>query len=146
MIRLANTHEIARISEIVELAYRGYVASIGAVPGPLLDDYPARVAAGQIWVAGDPVMGLLVLIDYPDHLLLDNIAVDPAAQGTGVGRALMEFADAEAVRRGCRELRLYTHQGMLRNIALYQKLGWQETGRGEQAGLARVFFRKRVQA
>ena len=144
MIRLADGNDAARIAEIVELAYRGYVASIGAVPGPLLDDYPARVAAGQAWVVGDPVMGALVLLDYPDHLLLDNIAVDPAAQGTGVGRALMEFADAEALRREYRELRLYTHQRMLRNIELYKKLGWEETGRGEQAGLARVFFRKPV--
>ena len=144
MIRLADPNDTARISEIVELAYRPYVASIGAVPGPLLDDYPGPVAAKQAWVTGDPVMGVLVLVDEPDHLLLDNIAVDPAAQGTGVGRVLMEFADAEARRRGYRELRLYTHQKMLRNIELYKKLGWQETGRGEQAGLARVFFRKPV--
>ena len=100
MIRLADPNDTARISEIVELAYRPYVASIGAVPGPLLDDYPGHVAAKQAWVTGDPVMGVLVLVDEPDHLLLDNIAVDPAAQGTGVGRVLMEFADAEARRRG----------------------------------------------
>ena len=65
MIRLADPNDTARISEIVELAYRPYVASIGAVPGPLLDDYPGHVAAKQAWVTGDPVMGVLVLVILP---------------------------------------------------------------------------------
>ena len=33
---------------------------------------------------------------------------------------------------------------MHENIALYTRLGWQETGRGEQAGFQRVFMRKPV--
>ena len=33
---------------------------------------------------------------------------------------------------------------MHENIALYTKLGWQEYGRGEQAGFQRVFMRKMV--
>lgn len=33
---------------------------------------------------------------------------------------------------------------MTENIALYSRTGWQETGRGEQNGFARVFFRKPV--
>jgi GNAT superfamily N-acetyltransferase len=87
---------------------------------------------------------LIVLLAEADHLLLDNVAVDPAAQGQGVGRALIGFAAAEARRRGYREMRLYTHQMMTENIALYARTGWVETGRGEQGGFARVFFRKEV--
>jgi hypothetical protein len=33
---------------------------------------------------------------------------------------------------------------MTENIALYARTGWEETGRGEQGGFARVFFRKRL--
>jgi hypothetical protein len=33
---------------------------------------------------------------------------------------------------------------MIENQALYARLGFAETGRGEQAGFARVFMRKRL--
>jgi len=75
-------------------------------------------------------------------LLLDNVAVDPNHQGKGIGRALIDFAEQEARRRGHAEIRLYTHQSMHENIVLYPRLGYEETGRGEQAGFQRVFFRK----
>ncbi|HYZ21397.1 MAG TPA: GNAT family N-acetyltransferase, partial [Rhodopila sp.] len=86
--------------------------------------------------------GLIVLIPKPDHLLLDNIAVDPARHSRGIGRALLRFAESEAARRGYTELRLYTHEKMTENLAMYPALGWQETGRAEQDGYHRVFFRK----
>ena len=148
MIRLAQDGEAMLAKTIVDAAYGHYVARIGGLPGPMRDDYAARVAAGELYFCGDspqrPPQGLLVLIDAPDHLLLDNIAVLPAAQGTGVGRALLAFVDAEAARRGYTELRLYTHEKMHENIALYARLGWEETSRATQNGLARVFFRKTV--
>ena len=130
-------------------SYGKYVARIGKPPGPMLDDYAALIRSHCVWVAqgeavGDSIVGLIVLVAEPDHMLLENIAVDPAAQGSGVGRLLMQFADSEARRRGYTELRLYTHQTMTENIALYSRTGWTETGRAEQSGFARVFFRKRV--
>ena len=74
-------------------------------------------------------------------LLLDNIAVHPDYQGRGIGRALLERADAEALFQGYDELRLYTHETMTENIALYTRSGWVETHRGHHAGYARVFMR-----
>lgn len=41
-----------------------------------------------------------MLIAKPDHLLLDNIAVRPDRQGTGLGRVLIAFAEQDATRRG----------------------------------------------
>lgn len=145
-IRPAVAADVPAITSVVHDAYVKYVARIGKPPGPMLDDYAARVAAGQAWVCveGDAVAGILVLEPEPDHLLLDNIAVAPAWQGKGVGRMLMEFADAEARRAGFAELRLYTHVLMHENIALYARTGWEEYARGEQAGFQRVFMRKRV--
>ena len=88
----------------------------------------------------------MVLMVRPDHLHLDNIAVRPGHQGQGLGRRLLELAEAEARRQGFDELRLYTHQTMVENVALYTHLGWEETGRGEQDGYACVFMRKRLGA
>jgi len=148
-IRPADAADLTAVERIVHDAYGMYVDRIGKPPGPMLDDYAALIRSHAVWVSqgdapGEPIAGLIVLFAEPDHLLLDNIAVAPAAQGTGVGRALMLFADAEACRRGYTELRLYTHQMMTENIALYSRSGWTETGRGDQNGFARVFFRKPV--
>ncbi len=144
MIRPATSGDLQAVREIVRAAYVHYVPRIGREPGPMGDDYAARIAARETFVTGEPVKGVIVLIDEADHLLLDNIAVDPAAHGTGVGRKLLQFADQEAVRRGYNELRLYTHEKMTENVALYARAGWEETHRAEQNGFPRVFFRKTV--
>jgi ribosomal protein S18 acetylase RimI-like enzyme len=83
-----------------------------------------------------------VLLPKVDHLLLDNVAVMPEQQGQGVGRRLIAFAEQEARRLGFAELRLYTQATMTENIALYRRLGFVETDRGQQAGYDRVFMTK----
>src|ERR1700736_3215583 len=102
--------------EIVEQAYRHYIARIGKPPGPMLDDYAARVLEGVVWVLEERaiIAGVIVLLPTTDYLLLDNIAVSPARQGLGLGRRLLAFAEAEALRRGYCEIRLYTHQTRVR--------------------------------
>lgn len=145
-IRPGDAADLPAVERIVRDAYTMYIARIGKPPGPMLDDYAALIRSHSVWVAGDPVEGAIVLLPEDDHLLLDNVAVDPAAQGKGIGRALIEFAEAEARRRGYTEMRLYTHQMMTENIALYSRTGWTETGRGEQNGFARVFFSRPIGA
>ena len=99
-----------------------------------------------MWVIedGSAIAAIIVLPPQPDYLLLDNIAVAPARQGSGLGRRLLAFAEAEAVRRGYREIRLYTHRTMTENQRLYAAIGYEETGRGTEAGYERVFMRKRL--
>ena len=86
-IRAAAAGDVPAVARIVEQAYRGYVARIGRPPGPMLDDYAARVVEGAVWVIaeGPSPAGIIVLVPRPDHLLLDNIAVAPVHQGTGLG-------------------------------------------------------------
>ena len=112
----------------------------------MLDDYNARISEGVAWVIeeGEAIAGVIVLLPRPDYLLLDNIAVPPARQGSGLGRRLLAFAEAEAVRRGYREIRLYTHRTMTENQQLYAAIGYEEIGRGAEAGYERVFMRKRL--
>jgi len=147
-IRLATAADVSAIANIVEEAYRHYIPRIGKPPGPMLDDYAARVSEGVVWVIeeGLTVAGVIVLLPRPDYLLLDNIAVSPARQGLGLGRRLLAFAEAEATRRGYREIRLYTHETMNENQRLYAAIGYEETGRGTEAGYERVFMRKRLAA
>jgi ribosomal protein S18 acetylase RimI-like enzyme len=146
LIRLARAAEAARLAALVEAAYAPWVPLIGRRPAPMEDDYAARIAAGEPWVLedGGAIHGLVVIETHPDHVLLDNIAIDPARQGRGDGRVLLEFVEAETRRRGLPEVRLYTHALMLRNIALYEKRGYAETERRQEKGFSRVFMVKRV--
>lgn len=147
-IRAATSADVSVVRQIVEEAYRHYIPRIGKPPGPMLDDYGARVSEGAVWVIeeGPAVAGIVVLLPKPDHLLLDNIAIAPARQGSGLGRRLLTFAEAEAVRRGYREIRLVTHQKMTESQRLYAAIGYEETGRGTAAGYERVFMSKRLAA
>jgi len=120
-IRAATVAEVPAIAESVEQAYRHYVDRMGKPPGPMLDDDAARVLEGVVWVLeeGAVVTGIIVLLPMAGYLLLDNVAVSPARQGLGLGRRLLAFAEAEALRHGYHEIRLYTHQTMVENQRLY---------------------------
>ncbi len=147
IMRPAVPQDADGLTECVAAAYQKYVSRMEKPPGPMLADYVDEIAQHQVWVAeaDDEIIGGLVLIPYEDHLLLDNIAVHPSHQGRGVGQTLLELADAEAILQGYQELRLYTHIAMTENIALYTRIGWTETHRGEQDGYERVFMRKPLQ-
>jgi len=108
------------------------------------DDYAARIDHGQVdvVVTGTELVGLIVLVAHDDHLLIDNVAVDPDFQGRGAGRALLSHAEKVAATHGLFELRLYTNAAMTENLELYPRLGYRETGRRTEHGFQRVFFAK----
>jgi ribosomal protein S18 acetylase RimI-like enzyme len=110
------------------------------------DDYAARCAAGEAFalVLDEGLAGLIVLGDAPDHLWIDNVAVEPALKGRGLGRRLMAFAEDEARRRQVPEIRLLTNLLMAANIQLYARLGFAETERREEAGFSRIYMAKRL--
>ena len=109
-------------------------------------DYDAAVAHADTWVADDggQIVGLLILVPGDDHVLVENVAVDPGRQGEGIGRALLAFAEQRAAELGVREMRLYTHVLMTENIALYQRAGYVETHRISEKGFDRVYMTKRL--
>lgn len=147
MIRLATRADVAAVTRIVDDAYAIFVARNGKVPGPMRDDYAALVRGRQVHVLEDnnAILAVLVLRPEPDAMLLDNIAVSPDAQGRGFGKLLMRFAEDRARALGLHAIRLYTQDIMVENIALYTRLGYVETHRGEEIGLMRVYMTKRLE-
>ena len=128
----------------VESAYDHYIQRIGKPPGPMLDDYSQVVRQHQAFVAeaDGQVVGVLVLIRKDEEILLDNVAVHPEFQGTGLGRRLIELAESESRRQGFKRLDLYTHERMTENIGLYERLGYAEVERRTEKGYKRVYMRK----
>ena len=106
--------------------------------------YPTLIAEGRVWVAelDAQLEGVLLQYETQDGFYVDTVAVSAKCRGTGVGRALLEFAEAEAVRRGFTSIYLCTNAKMTENQALYTKLGYVEYDRRTEAGYDRVFYRK----
>ena len=135
------------MTTVVLAAFEMYVERLGGVlPWPMSLDYAEVIADGQTWLADDAgeVVGVLVLEDRADHLLLELLAVAPGQQGSGIGHRLMALADEEATDRGFDEVRLFTNALMTENLAYYPRQGYVETHRDEVNGFHRVFFAKRL--
>jgi GNAT superfamily N-acetyltransferase len=145
-IRRAEPADVPDVERIVENAYARWVGPVGMRPGPMDDDYVAEVANGRVNVLedGGRIVGLFVLLECDDHILIQNVAVAPGCQGQGYGGELLAFAEREAIRTGVPEMRLYTHEKMDTNIAWYTRDGWVEQTRAEQDKFRRIFFAKPV--
>jgi ribosomal protein S18 acetylase RimI-like enzyme len=145
-IRPAEPGDAAVVRDLVRMAYSKYVERIGKEPAPMREDYDALIWAGEVWVwdEGGEVLGVLVMRSADDHLFVDNVAVAPGHQGRGLGRELLAFAEERAEREGLPEVRLYTNEKMHENLAVYARLGFEETERKIDGGYRRVFMRKRL--
>jgi ribosomal protein S18 acetylase RimI-like enzyme len=130
-LRRADQSDLAVVQEISADAYiAAYVPMLGYIPLPAEEDYGPRIERGEVWLlaCADRDVGVAVLEERLDHLLVYSIAVRPAEQGKGHGRALLDFADQRAIALGLAVIRLYTNVRMEKNIALYRRHGYAETG------------------
>jgi ribosomal protein S18 acetylase RimI-like enzyme len=143
-LRPAGAADAPRLAEVVRAAYGGYVASIGVTPGPLGEDYHEVVARGGTTVAvrDGEIAGLIVVSVDEEGFAVENVAVDPAHQGAGVGRALLEHAEAAARAAGFASIHLWTHERMAANLALYRRIGYAEFARRRRGGEPVVHLRK----
>lgn len=146
-IRPAMPADVPAIERLIHEAFAGYVPRLGgAWPAPMREDYASLVARGVVEVLDDQrgLAGTLVLVAKADHLLLDTIAIRPERRGSGLGRRLFQHAEERARLSGLREMRLYTAEVMVENIAMYRRCGWVEYDRAAPNGIARVYMRKSI--
>ncbi|MGW1168913.1 GNAT family N-acetyltransferase [Streptomyces sp. NPDC001153] len=141
-VRPAVADDVPAVKAVTDAAYRHYIARIGVVPQPMEADHAANVAAGRVFVTGEPVDGLVVIEAFAGHLFLDSIAVRPEAHGTGVGRRLLQFVDARARELGLGEIRLYTNAMMWENRKIYPKYGYEVVERRVDGPYDRIHYRK----
>jgi GNAT superfamily N-acetyltransferase len=134
------------VAELVDAAYGHYVERIGMLPGPMTNDYADVIRNRQVTVAErqGAIVGIIVLTVTDEGFLVDNVAVHPSHRGTGLGRALLQFAEAEAQRVGFDAIYLYTHEKMTENLALYARIGYVEYDRRSQGAFSRVYLRKHL--
>jgi GNAT superfamily N-acetyltransferase len=70
--------------------------------------------------------------------------VSEAGRGQGIGKALIQFCEAQARRLGLVSVRLYTNAKMTDNLSIYPRLGYIEVERRSEDGFDRVYFEKHL--
>ena len=130
--------DYARLGELTVAAFRAlgplpesYAADLADVAGRAADPGAVVLAArlGDRLVGGATVvLGLespLAQFLGPGTAGLRMLAVDPAAQGRGVGRALVEATLDLCRRRGLTRVALHTTAVMRHAIRIYESLGFE---------------------
>ncbi|KAK7422770.1 hypothetical protein QQZ08_009395 [Neonectria magnoliae] len=147
-ITRAKPGDLPAIKIIVDEAYSKYIERIGKPPAPMTTDYNELLSTHEIFVlrtdATNTIVGSIVLgtDGESDSIEIKNLVVDPAAQGRGYGRVLMNYAEELARSQGRPALTLFTNIKMYENLGLYEKMGFVETGRRTESGYERVYFRR----
>ena len=144
LIRAAAPSDVAAITRCVCAAYLRHIERVGKQPWPMLQDYSNVICTSQVHVAEREgrILGVLELLVTDEGFLLDSVAVDPGAQGTGIGRQLLEFAESEARRQGFQSIYLMTNEKMTENQELYARIGYVLFDRQTVHGYSRVLMRK----
>ena len=123
-LRAAQEADIPRLMEIRAAVRENRLRNLEIGP----DAYGPFVLDGRCWVReeGGIVRGFAAL--DADASSVWALFVDPASEGSGIGRALLDRLVTEARRRGLSVLTLETAAGT-RAERLYLRAGWEAAGR-----------------
>jgi GNAT superfamily N-acetyltransferase len=134
-IRRARPDEHARVGALTLAAYD----AVGRITGPYREDLrdpSARAAQGQVVLVAvaddDRVLGTVTVVDDGDleevlgagDASFRVLAVDPQAQGRGVGRALVAACVERLRGLGRRRIAIYSMEWMPAAHALYGSAGF----------------------
>ena len=146
VMRRADASDVDSIVRCVHSAYEPYIERMGRQPAPMLADYRRLVQDGVVIVAerGGSIEGLIVVWAEVDHVYIDSVATVESSRGTGVGQALLAWAEDHARATGHTEIRLYTNIAMVENLGYYERRGFVQTHRSSDSGYERAYFSKSV--
>ena len=101
-LRPAKSADIPAVVALIDAAYRHYVPILGRRPRPMDDDQQARLDNGELFVIDDggTLLAVLTMTVQPEAVHIFNLAVHPDAQGRGLLRQLLGFAESTARREG----------------------------------------------
>ena len=138
---------------LLALLHRAFASMEGIIDPPSsLHSLTAKGIAEQahraeVWVIGQPALGCVFLTPRPDALYLGKLAVDPAHQGHGHARVLIEHAAQRARALGLPALELQTRVELVANHAAFRRMGFIKTAATAHPGYTRpttLTFRRAV--
>ena len=138
--RTAMLSEGEEVGRVIRAAFTPYVRALGrelpadgsARFAEERERFAAELERGDVYVAldGERIVGAVRTKPQEKDLYIDQIAVDPARQGTGVGSWLLQRIDEVARARGLGGLSLETAEMAVANIRLYRRHGFEIVSRG----------------
>ena len=92
-------------------------------------------------VDGEPI-GSAILTPYgDDEIKLSKLFLKPEFRGLGLGREMLERAEAEAKQRGYRRVSLGTRALYVEAVRLYESVGWTRGPDQPPPGPDRLYYR-----
>ena len=137
MIQIGSADATTDWVEVLDLLHRAFANVEGRIDPPsslhAMDEMSlaAKATEEMCLLAEDEdgaLIGCLFGAVDEDALLISKLAVDPDRQGEGIGRALMELAEAEARAAELQFLRLQTRVELTENHLAFGRLGFVESG------------------
>lgn len=141
-VRPAAPDDVPALHRLIESAYRGDSARAGwtheadLLGGQRTDEAELRDIlsdAGRVLLLAESDGGLIGCVQVADQgeglAYLGLLTVDPARQAGGLGRHLIEAAEAEAVARfGATRMEMTVIRQRVELIAWYERRGYRLTG------------------
>ncbi|HEX9461598.1 MAG TPA: GNAT family N-acetyltransferase [Alphaproteobacteria bacterium] len=130
-LRRARAADVARIRDVVTLAYAKYIERIGRKPPAMSADLARAIDEHQVWVVdhGDALVGVLELVPHEGDLLIENVAVRPSHHAQGIGRMFVQLAESEAAKQKSAAVRLAFDERCVEALTLCKSLGYLEAHR-----------------
>lgn len=143
--RLAGTDDFERLQEIEVRAGAPFrdvgMADVADDDPPTVEQLDAYRAGGRAWVAiddlepdtappGSSSIAAYVLVDVlrDGDVHVEQVSVDPAWRGKGIGAGLIDHVDAWARTAGASRLTLTTFRDVPWNRPYYERLGFVVLG------------------
>lgn len=152
-IRIAQDPDAEALPDIEQSAgeaYRGIeeLAWIADDDNRTVERHRELIAKGTCWVAvelDDPPVAFLSAEIQDDALHIWELAVRLDRQRSGIGRAMLETAVADARRRRLVALTLTTFRDVIWNAPFYQKLGFRVMDDAQAGERLRQVLRREVE-
>lgn len=131
------------LAQILALLHRCFAYMEGRIDPPsslhaLTVEGIAKVCVqNEVWVLGAPPVGCVFFTEKPGRLYIGKLAVDPACQGNGLARRLIELAEERARHKGLTLLELQTRIELVENHKTFARLGFQKTAEDAHDGYDR---------
>lgn len=124
--RTAKPADVPDIQALVRAAYARWVPVIGREPLPMQADYAQAIRNFRfdILTVDGAMAGVLQTTSHERHFWIENIAVHPAHQGRGHGKAFLVLAEQLARHGRQNMIRLLTNAAFATNVALYEQFGF----------------------
>jgi ribosomal protein S18 acetylase RimI-like enzyme len=140
LIRTATVHDAPAIAALVNSAYRGEYAKRGwTTEADLLDGSRTDAAALidliehqntfiLLYHEGDTLLSCVLLEVHGKKLYLGMLTVEPAHQGSGLGKKMLCAAEEFAHQQGCISIYMNVITTRTELIEWYERHGYQDTG------------------